>query len=152
MVHWFIGYSACDKITAPRVTERTVATFRWKQIHQASSLLRFVSAWDVFQQHIAVSKNSGTPKWIVLIWKTLLKWMIWEYPYFWKHPYTVNMYFFFFSDAPRGSMKYQLIYLNIRENVLETVAYNLGGHPPPGCQSPPGSKNYWYIFSLENQL
>ena len=22
-----------------------------------------------------------------LQWKTLLKWMIWGYPYFWKHPY-----------------------------------------------------------------
>ena len=22
-----------------------------------------------------------------LYWKTLLKWMIWGYPYFWKHPY-----------------------------------------------------------------
>ena len=22
-----------------------------------------------------------------LYWKTLLQWMIWEYPYFWKHPY-----------------------------------------------------------------
>ena len=21
-----------------------------------------------------------------LSWKTLLKWMIWGYPYFWKHP------------------------------------------------------------------
>ena len=23
-----------------------------------------------------------------LEWKTILKWMIWGYPYFWKHPYT----------------------------------------------------------------
>ncbi len=24
-----------------------------------------------------------------LQWKTLLKWMIWGYPYFWKHPYMI---------------------------------------------------------------
>ena len=32
-------------------------------------------------------KNRGTPKWMVYNGKTLLKWMIWGYPYFWKHPY-----------------------------------------------------------------
>ena len=26
-----------------------------------------------------------------LQWKTLLKWMIWGYPYFWKHPYICPM-------------------------------------------------------------
>ena len=33
-------------------------------------------------------KNTGTPKWMVFIWKTLLKWMIWGYHYCWKHPYS----------------------------------------------------------------
>ena len=37
---------------------------------------------------MGVSKNRGTPKMDGLEWKTLLKkWMIWGYPYFWKHPY-----------------------------------------------------------------
>ena len=27
-----------------------------------------------------------------LQWKTLLKWMIWGYHYFWKHPYVVIYY------------------------------------------------------------
>ena len=42
---------------------------------------------------MGVSKNRGTrvytPKWMVYNGKpkTLLKWMIWGYPYFWKHPY-----------------------------------------------------------------
>ena len=31
---------------------------------------------------MGVSKNMGTPKWMVFIWKTLLKWMIWGYNYF----------------------------------------------------------------------
>ncbi len=36
-----------------------------------------------------VSKNSGTPKWMVYNGnQSLLKWMIWGYHYFWKHPYT----------------------------------------------------------------
>ena len=32
-------------------------------------------------------KRGKTPKMDGLSWKTLLKWMIWGYPYFWKHPY-----------------------------------------------------------------
>ena len=43
---------------------------------------------------MGVSKNSGTPKWMVYNEKSLLKWMIWgENPYFRKHPYA-------FVDAP----------------------------------------------------
>ena len=37
--------------------------------------------------HMGVSKNSGTPKWMVYNGKSLLKWMIWGYLYFRKHPY-----------------------------------------------------------------
>ena len=33
-------------------------------------------------------KKNGYPKMDGLYGKTLLKWMIWGYPYFWKHPYT----------------------------------------------------------------
>ena len=40
--------------------------------------------------HMDVSKNRGGKTaqngWF-FSWKTLLKWMIWGYPYFWKHPY-----------------------------------------------------------------
>ena len=40
---------------------------------------------------MGVSKNRGkTPKMDGLQWKTLLKWMIWGYPYFRKHPYTIQ--------------------------------------------------------------
>ena len=35
---------------------------------------------------MGVSKNRGTPKWMVYKGKTLLELMIWGYPYFWKHP------------------------------------------------------------------
>ena len=37
--------------------------------------------------NVGVSKYRGIPKWIGLQWKTLLKWMIWGYHYFWKHPF-----------------------------------------------------------------
>ena len=36
--------------------------------------------------HLGVSKNSGTPKWMVYNGKSILKWMIWGYPWFWKLP------------------------------------------------------------------
>ena len=40
--------------------------------------------------YMDVSKNRGTPKWMVYIIiesPIKVKWMIWGYPYFWKHPY-----------------------------------------------------------------
>ena len=43
--------------------------------------------WTYFTWYMDVSQNGGTPKWMV--WKILLKWMIWGYPYFRKPPYTV---------------------------------------------------------------
>jgi len=38
-------------------------------------------------KHMGVSKNSGTPKWMVEKGKALLKRMIWGYHHFWKPPY-----------------------------------------------------------------
>ena len=37
--------------------------------------------------HMDVSKNRGTQNGWWKEWNTLLKWMIWGYHYFWKHPY-----------------------------------------------------------------
>ena len=39
-----------------------------------------------FISYLGVSKNRGTPKRMVYNGKTLLKWMIWGYHYFRKHP------------------------------------------------------------------
>ena len=44
-------------------------------------ILREFSWWQM-----GVSKNRGTPKWMVYNGKPLLKWMIWGYHYFRKHP------------------------------------------------------------------
>ena len=42
--------------------------------------------------YMGISKNRGTPKWMVYNGKPLLKWMIWGYLYFRKHPYD-NQFF-----------------------------------------------------------
>ena len=47
-----------------------------------------------------VSENSGTQKWMVYNGKTLLKWMIWGYHYFWKHPYIWRCCHFDHSPTP----------------------------------------------------
>ena len=39
-----------------------------------------------YNRQMGVSKNKGTPKWMVNKWKSLLRWMIWGYHYFRKHP------------------------------------------------------------------
>ena len=39
---------------------------------------------------MGVSKNRGTPKWMVYNGKPLLKSMIWGYHDFWKHPYAAG--------------------------------------------------------------
>ena len=44
--------------------------------------------------YIRMFPKIGVPRngWFIMenIWKTLLKWMIWGYPYFWKHPYNTH--------------------------------------------------------------
>ena len=53
-------------------------------------------------------KIRGTPQngWFIS-WKTLLKWMIWRYPYFWKHPYIQV----FFSGPPQKKINSSLFFL-----------------------------------------
>ncbi len=41
----------------------------------------------VIPTYMAVSKNRGTPKWMVHNGKPYYNGMIWGYHYFWKHPY-----------------------------------------------------------------
>ena len=48
------------------------------------------------QVQLDVSKNNGIPKMDGLQWKTLVKWMIWGYPYFRKHPAIVMFHVIFF--------------------------------------------------------
>ena len=58
----------------------------------------------LLEQHISdlgVSKNRGTPKWMVCKWKTLLKWMIWGYHYFRKHPFHLPRFSFGFIFRKR---------------------------------------------------
>ena len=55
---------------------------------------RFAKKPDSFDlYHIGVSKNRGTPKWMVYNGKPSLTWMIWgETHYFWKHPYVFFLF------------------------------------------------------------
>ena len=48
-----------------------------------------LEAQDHMDSHMGVSKNSGTPKWMVYNGKSLFKWLIWGYHYFRKHPYNL---------------------------------------------------------------
>ena len=41
---------------------------------------------NIYMCFMGVSKNRGTPKWMVYNGKPLLKWIIWGYHYFRKHP------------------------------------------------------------------
>ena len=50
---------------------------------------------------MAVSKNRGTPKWMVYLMENPIKnGMIWGvHPYFWKHPYDGMFLFLFLIDV-----------------------------------------------------
>ena len=52
--------------------------------------------------YMGVSKNNGTPKWMVKIMEIPMnKWMIWggfTTPYFWKHPYIYYIYIYTHVD------------------------------------------------------
>ena len=41
--------------------------------------------------NMGVSKNRGTPKWMVYKGKPYLNWMIWGYHNFGKHPYLLTL-------------------------------------------------------------
>ena len=49
--------------------------------------------WDMWigNLYMGVSKNRDTRKWMVYNGKPLLKWMIWGYGCFGKHPYMINI-------------------------------------------------------------
>ena len=50
------------------------------QVGFESSNLWYPNLISMLENHLNymdVSKNRGTPKWMALQWKTLLKWMIW---------------------------------------------------------------------------
>ncbi len=40
-----------------------------------------------------------------LQWKTLLKWMIWGYPYFWKHPYHIIIRWHYSQAVPADALQ-----------------------------------------------
>ncbi len=49
-----------------------------------------------------------------LYWKTLLKWMTWGYPYFWKHPYIGPCFFFILRCDPQHNPAFLAEGFNLR--------------------------------------
>ena len=64
-------------------------TFRFSQVYSAENYVMVCHGMSVYRwvtrKYMGVSNNRGTQKWMVYNRKTLLKWMIWGYPYFRKH-------------------------------------------------------------------
>ena len=57
--------------------------------------------------HMGGSKNGATPKWMKII-ENPIKWMIWGYPYFWKHPSTY-IYIYIYTHIHIYIYKYTII-------------------------------------------
>ena len=55
-------------------------------INQLYTVYKYI--YSIYILYIWVFPKIGVPQngWLIS-WKTLLKWMIWGYHYFWKHPY-----------------------------------------------------------------
>ena len=62
-----------------------MTSFRGAKICRPYKIKRRFLDWN--QHLLGVSKNQGTPKWMVYNGKTLLKGMIWGYHHFRKHPF-----------------------------------------------------------------
>ena len=73
--------------------------------------------------YMGVSKNRGTPKWMVYNGKTLLKFMIRRYPYSWKHPYMVFLFEYSFVEFLKVSKTHYLSDLHWHK--IEACVYNL---------------------------
>ena len=73
-------------------------------------------------------KIGGTPKWMVYKWKTLLKRMIWGYPYFWKPPFILR-----FRSLNSTTSKYT--------GTPQVPCHPVDWHPLGGSQHP-----YIYIY------
>ena len=48
--------------------------------------------WQIRYNYMGVSKNRGTPKSSILIGFSIIHHPFWEYQYFWKHPYRIQLY------------------------------------------------------------
>ena len=83
MMKFFIVRS-CPK-AANALSPVACGLSKWSK-HSTRQISRAIG---IKQRQMDVSKDRDTPKWMIYNgkpWKTLLKWMIWGYLYFWKHP------------------------------------------------------------------
>ena len=81
--------------------------------------------WRIAMVNKGVSKNKRYPKMDGLWWKTLLKWMIWGYHYFWKHPYPV-VYRVLYIPGGEPDFFYQQYYMIFTESYTpERLTWNI---------------------------
>ena len=86
------------KILSPSSCKRNLGIHRFREKNCRETMPEPWWVWKPWRTkkrknliHMGVSKNRGkTPKMDGLYWKTLLKFMIWGYPYFWTHPYSFS--------------------------------------------------------------
>ena len=88
--------------------------------HEAAKSASVQFFWLVHFVHVAVSKYRGWLK----KWKTLLKLMIWGYPYFWKHPC-----FFWFMFFPSSQDVYHQKFSNVDQRHDLSIRFTLQGWP-----------------------
>ena len=100
------------------------------------------------------TKNRGfSPKMDGLYWKTLLKFMIWGYPYLWKHPYsTIQSWPTSRFMHPGIFWRYQGSPMNqiLQQHWRRSVTCNLGGSWwwEPSCGSTLLSRHGWRSMKI----
>ena len=75
---FLLSFSHAEKLTVLQYN-------KWRKSNHQTLTQRRVDIGN----YMGVSENYGYPKMDGLEWKTLLKWMIWGYHYFRKHPYDI---------------------------------------------------------------
>ena len=89
-----------------------------------------------FGTKMGVSKNNGTPKWMVEIMETLLKWMIWGYHYFRTSKSTWEM----------EGMGYRSKIFETLETKLIPVDTNFVLDSPPKFLTAKGAEKWCFFF------
>ena len=67
--------------------------------------------------------------WLIISWKTLLKWMIWGYAQFWKHPFSTMVKITSFFHHHLGEHVWNLFQKQI-QCLADHKSYDPGSHKP----------------------